>query len=717
MRITPSIIALSLWLVAAGASAGQQNAPPPEPDQNPGPLALPGLGQVDLGFRGTIFAENSDQALYQRYRDLRTGPFGENFRWSTSDDHVAWDVLATHIGYRDQQYAANYDNFGKLKASVEWNQIPLFFSQVTRTPYTTISPGVLSLDGLPRQVQSGAATSAIYNTAATAFDLQLKRSIADFRLVYSATDHLDLSGYFKNMVKSGQQPWAGTFGFSDAVELPVPLDTRTTDVGVAAEWSGTRADVRIGYDGSFFRNNISTLIWDNPLRSTDSPSAGPAQGRMALWPNNNLNTGSISALVKLPATSQATAYVSLGRLSQDDALIPFTINSRLAAPPLDRPTADASARITATSFTFNSQPVAHLWLNARFRSYDFDNRTPVFHVTNTVAYDTTPQAYAPGGTSPYSFTRKLLNLDASWTPTTFSAFRAGYARETVDETFRTFDSTTNNALMLSADATHVQWLTLRGQYEYDHRVGTGVDEQSLDDIGEQTSLRQFDISNRTAHLFSAIVIANPVSALSINGTGFVGRDTRPDTGFGLLSYDTNGVSVGFDYVPDSAVSLGALYQYERYTSLQKSRQANPGQQFNDPTRDWTTTGADRAHTVTASADFLKLGPKTDVRLAYDFVHADSSYVYGLTANTTLPPVSQLPLVWNTRNRVTVDASYTLTAHLKAGLMYWFEKFSDDDFAFNPATLNTVAQPSFLSLQYTYFPYTANTIWGRVTYLW
>src|SRR6516165_184510 len=128
MRITPSIIALSLWLVAAGASAGQQNAPPPEPDQNPGPLALPGLGQVDLGFRGTIFAENSDQALYQRYRDLRTGPFGENFRWGTSDDHVAWDVLATHIGYRDQQYAANYDNFGKLKASFEWNQIPLFFS-------------------------------------------------------------------------------------------------------------------------------------------------------------------------------------------------------------------------------------------------------------------------------------------------------------------------------------------------------------------------------------------------------------------------------------------------------------------------------------------------------------------------------------------------------------------------------------------------------------
>ena len=52
--------------------------------------------------------------------------------------------------------------------------------------------------------------------------------------------------------------------------------------------------------------------------------------------------------------------------------------------PLDRPTADANARVTATAYTFNSRPVQHLWLNARFRSYDFDNRTPVFQVPTTV---------------------------------------------------------------------------------------------------------------------------------------------------------------------------------------------------------------------------------------------------------------------------------------------------------------------------------------------
>jgi MtrB/PioB family decaheme-associated outer membrane protein len=717
MMRTRSTFAIACWLLTAGVCAAQVNTPPPEPDPNAGAGVMPGLGQVDFGLRGTVFGDNSDQARYQRYQDLRNGPFVDGFRWGNVDDHQLWDVHATHIGYRDQQYAANYNRFGKLKFSAEFNQVPVNFSDVTRTAYTSTSPGVLSLGSLPQQVQSGAATSAIYNSASPQFAMQLQRSIADFRLVYSATDHLDLSASFKNTQKTGEQPWAGTFGFSDAVEVAVPVDTRTTDLGVAAEWSSGRGDLRLGYDGSFFHNNISTLTWDNPLRSTDSPTAGPAQGRMALWPDSDLNSGSISGLFKLSPSSQATAYLSLGSLSQNDALIPFTSNSAIASPALARPTTDASARITATALGYNAQPTPHLWFNARFRSYDFDNQTPVFPVTNTVSYDTSVSAFGPGGTSPYSFSRKTGDLDVSWTPTPVTAFRAGYTYEGFNETFRTYDTTEENTLRLSADMTGIHWLTVRGVYEYAKRVGTGLDEQSLDDLGEQTSLRQFDISDRNTNRFSVVLLATPVSNLSLNATGSVGRDTRPNTGFGLLDYDTNSISGGFDYVPSDAVSIGASYEYERYTSLQQSRQTSSGTDFDDPTKDWTTTGADRAHTLNASADLLKLWPKTDVRFAYTFVHAESTYVYGLPPDTTLPPVSQLPMVWNTRNRLTADATYMITAHLGAGLVYWFEKFSIDDFAYNPATLNVVAQPSFISLQYQWFPYTANTVWAKVTYRW
>jgi MtrB/PioB family decaheme-associated outer membrane protein len=719
MRTMRSNVAIVLWLIAAPATAEQQtpNTPPPQVGQDTGLSTLAETGHVDFGVRGTLFGDNADEARYQRYRDVRNGPFVDGFRYGTQSDRYFLDARASHVGYRDQQYVLNANNYGKVKASFEWNQIPLFFSRDTRTAFADAPTGVLRLGDLPRLVQTNASTTAIYNLQASPFDLRLKRNVADFRLTYSATATLDLSLSFKNTMKDGRQPWAGTFGFGDAVELPVPVDTRTTDFGVAAEWTADRGSVRLGYDSSLFRNNVGTLTWDNPLRFTDSSTAGPAQGRMTLWPNSDLNAGSVSGLVKLPANSQATAYVSVGGWSQDQALIPFTINSALPQIPLDRPTADANARVTATAFSLNSRPAGHLWLNARFRSYDFDNRTPVFHVANTVAYDTNVAAFAEGGTSPYSFTRKIVDLDASWTPITFAAFRAGYSRETVDQTFRLFDTTTENTIRLSADATGVRWLTVRAVYEHGKRVGSGFDEQTLDDIGEQVSLRQFDISDRNSNRFSGILIVNPTSELSFNATAFVGREDRPGAVFGLRSNDNTGASVGVDYVPSDAVSAGLSYEYENYAALQASRQANPGPQFSDPTRDWTTDSADHVHTFTASTDLLKLWPKTDVRFAYDLSRAESVYVYGLAPNTTLPAVAQLPPVRNTRNRVSIDGRYLLAPHVAVGLTYWFERYEVDDYAFNPTTLATIAQPAFVMLGYLYRPYTANTVWGRVSYLW
>src|SRR5262249_34682721 len=163
-------------------------------------------------------------------------------------------------------------------------------------------------------------------------------------------------------------------------------------------------------------------------------------------------------------------------------------------------------------------------------------------------------------------------------------------------------------------------------YEHGNRTGHGLDEQSLDDIGEQTSLRQFDISNRDTNRFSGIAILQPNGNVSFNATAFVGRDHRPDSTFGLQQNNSNGVGFGFDYVPDAKVSAGASYLYERYHTLQRSRQASSGTEFEDPTRDWQTDAKDRAHTIQASVDLLKFWPKTDVRLGYDFSYATSNYL-------------------------------------------------------------------------------------------
>ncbi len=262
-----------------------------------------------------------------------------------------------------------------------------------------------------------------------------------------------------------------------------------------------------------------------------------------------------------------------------------------------------------------------------------------------------------------------------------------------------------------------RYVSVRGVYEHATRVGRGLDEEVLDGIGEQVSLRQFDISDRNRDRVSLIVQATPVAMLGVNATIGLGRDQRPDAAFGLQDVQTRFYSVGFDVVPTDAITTGLTWGFDKYTSLQRSRQANPGAQFNDPTRDWATDGSDRVHYVAAHVDLPRAIPKTDLRAAYDFNRSRGRYVYLLPADSTLPPVEQLPEVINALHRATLDAKYALRQHLALGFSYWFDKYDVEDFALGPQTVSPIALPGGTLLGNAWRPYTAHTVWARLSYFW
>ena len=711
LSLAPS--ATRAQVVGHESSAAAVGAPPP---LWPTPLA----SGIEFGARGTGFDDGSDRARFQRYRDLRKGGTLDRVRFSR--ETAAWtvDLQADHVGYRDQRYAASLNRYGKIKASFAWDQVPLFYSEDTRTLYASSAPGQLRIDdGIQNGIQNRTLTLASVIGLASPFDLRSRRDIADFSLTYTAAPALDLNVSLKNTLRDGQQQWAGTFGFGNAVELAAPIDQRTTDLATSLEWTHDRGVLRVGYDGSFFRNGVRTLVWDNPLIGTDTPTAGASQGRMALWPNSNLHTGSVMGSLKLPSRSQATAYLSVGEWSQNDALIPFTTNTALAAPALSRSSADTHARVTAMHYTLTSRPTNAVWVNARFRRYDFDNQTTPFELTRLVNYDQTVAAFPHGHTTPLGYVRNTFDAETSLTPFNYVAFRAGYSHEAVDRTFRLFEETRENTFRASVDSTGVSWLSVRGVFEVAKRVGSGLDEEVLSDIGEQVSLRQFDISDRDSTRLSALIQVIPLPQLSVNASASTGTEERPATAFGLRSNDNHTFSVGVDLVPIDAVSVGLTYGYENYSALQASRQANPppSPQFTDPTRDWTTDSQDQVHTFTASAELLKLLPKTEVHLGFDQSKARSQYVYGLAPGSTLNTPRQLPAVENDFQRATANVRYVLTPKVSVGVGYWYDRYRVQDFALGQETLTRLDAPSLLLVGYLYRPYTASSVWARLTYLW
>src|SRR5262249_15225327 len=146
----------------------------------------------------------------------------------------------------------------------------------------------------------------------------------------------------------------------------------------------------------------------------------------------------------------------------------------------------------------------------------------------------------------------------------------------------------------------------------------------------------------------------------------------------------NGYSVGFDIVPNAIVSLGLNYGFEKYTTFQWSRTANPltptDPGFLDPRRDWNLDTSDKVNTLSANVDLIKAMTKTDIRLSDDLSDGATNYVYGLAPVTTLAA----PVPYNTqpRNRIEVakaDVQYFIRVNVAIGVAYWYEHYKVQDF--------------------------------------
>ncbi len=372
MRNILSVLVAGLLLTSAAARA-QQILPPTGGD-----------GTVDIGIRFSDLT--GDDYRLQRFRDLSDGMLVDRFRMDQRGQRWWFSAGADHLGRDDQRLFGDFRVDRKLKISFVWDEVPLNYSGDTRTLYMVQSPGTLRLvDSLQGGIEGGRFTLADVVGQAVPFAVSSYRHVAAVDLVYNATRELRLKARVMRTDRKGTMPYIGSFGFSDAVELAAPIDTRTTDVEAGLEWNNPYAALRVGYNGSTFDNHVPTLVWDNPLKLTDSTASnnysnglGTSQGRAALPPSNTMHGITTAGSFRLPGNTRISATVTAGAWNQNEVLLPITINTAVPAAPLPRETAEAEARTLAMTYGLTSRPNQYLWFNARYRYYDYNNRTPEF---------------------------------------------------------------------------------------------------------------------------------------------------------------------------------------------------------------------------------------------------------------------------------------------------------------------------------------------------
>jgi len=688
--------------------------PPPPAPEAPRSLFEPTWHQFNLGGRFTN--EAGDPARWQRYQDFEEGLLFTDGRWAHHGPGDAWLFRATadNLGYLDQRYWASYERTGRFAITGLWDQVPQFYSVDTKTPYqTSLSPLLLD-DATQRAIQNGQATLSAYVPIAPQFKLRERRDVGAVNLVATPTPQVDVRASYTTTRHRGELPWGASFGFGNDVEVALPYDSRTNDLAVSSEWMKGRSMLRVGYNGSWFNNLDDTLVWDSPLRLDDS-TAAPGRGRTALWPTNSAQTVSAAGYTKFAHRTQLTGFVSYGFWNNDQPLLPFTINSALPQLTLPRATADAEAHVFSANVGVVSRPADDWQFSARLRRYDYNNRTPQAAIPQFINYDTSLATSSTGGPELFAHYRNTVDADATWTargPLSL-ALTAGYTRNDNGYNFRIFDSAAENVLRLSADAVGSQSVSFHAKYEYGKRVGSGLDENLLVEIGEQPDLRHYDLANRTRNQFTGIVDYVPSDRWTLSASGGVGDDDYPDSYFGLREATFRTLSFGVDYHEPNGLSAGVTYNFERYFGSQRGRSASPGQE-NDPLRDFTTDSAERVHYFSIYAAPPRFG-NTEARVYYDFSRADGNYLYTVVAGGPLPPPSQLPDVFNKLQQLHVDVRHRLSTRVAATFSYYYEPFRVFDFAFDQSVVNSIVQPSSLVLGYIYRPYTMHSAVAGLRY--
>ena len=668
-------------------------------------------------FGGRISSVSGDPARFQRYQDLRDGILFTDARFERADPGGAWlfHAGADNVGWRDQRFFADYERTGLFVVSGLWDEIPQFYSVDTRTPYSG-SGGTLVLDDATQaRIQGGQANLTAYVPIASPFELRERRDIGDVSLRVTPTAQIDVTAAFTTQRHVGELPWGASFGFSNDVEVGLPYNSRANDFSIGTEWTNGRQMLRVAYNGSWFNNHDDTLVWDSPLRLTDSTSA-PGRGRMALWPSNSAQTVSVAGYSKFARRTQLTGFFSIGSWTNDEPLQPFTINAALPQLPLPRATAAAEAGVISTNLNFVSRPLTDWRFSARLRRYDYENETPHADILQFVSYDTSVNESLTGGPEPYAHDRTTFDADATWSGVSPVAFTVGYTRNSNGYDFRIFDSTNEDVLYVTADAVGSQWVTFRARYELADRNGSGLNEALLVQIGEQPLMRHYDVANRGRNRFTGQVDVVPNDLWMFSATAGWGEDDFDDSYFGLQESTFRLFSLAADFRQPGGFGAGASYNYERYAGLQRSRSASSGQE-DDPLRDWTADSEERVNYFSIYVTPPRIGENTEARLSYDFSHAKGNYVYAVVPGGRLPPPSQLPEVFNKLQQLHVDVRHRLSNRLAATVSYLYEPFRVFDFAFDPSVVNGIVQPSSLVLGYVYRPYTAHSAVFGLRYFW
>jgi MtrB/PioB family decaheme-associated outer membrane protein len=602
------------------------------------------------------------------------------------------DGKAIDLGLDSRDVVVGGGNQGKYGIEVEYDQIPNFRAQDAKSPFVSQGGGQL---GLPAGWVPGATTTTMPSLGADLASTPLKteRDRTGVKFYLIPAKEWEITGFFREEKKDGTKDVGATFGFSQTAILPVAFNYKTDDFGLSLGYKGSQLQYSLAYTGSLFMDEQNAITWSNPY----SLPPGVDNGRIAEAPDNQSHQISAHLGYQLTDHTRVAGQLAFGRMTQNQAFQPYTINPVIVTPALPTSSLDGRVDTTLAKVDINSRPAPRLRWDASYTYSNRDNKTPV-NTYNYVITDTSlaidPNTGSPviRQNRPYSFEQHLLRTKVGYLLPKDIDVSGGFDYDQMNRTYQQVQETKDKTLWAKLKLHPLD--TLEGTLKYSY---SARDASNFVPLASQNPLLEnpvfpesvnplmqaFELADRNRNKLGLDVSFNPRESLSLSLNVDYNKDDYHNMVLGLTQAKGLTVTPSLTYAFNERLSATAYFTYEELSSDQTGREWIPLPPISTI---WMASDSNVTQTLGLSTNWKTASKKLD--LGADAVYSK------FTGQIEYAGAPNPPDLSSSLSAIGVRGSYMLKDNLSLRAALWYENYKESDWAKN-ASVSFL--PSVLSL--------------------
>jgi MtrB/PioB family decaheme-associated outer membrane protein len=566
---------------------------------------------------------------------------------------------------------------GKFDYNVGFRQLPYRQFITTSSIFAEAADALFLPQGWVRAPTTDGFTAL--GSSLVSRNIESDRNIYTIGGRYLAGSRFSFSLDYRRQENDGTRIQGGST-YTNASLLPMPFEYVTDEVDIEARYGADNSFIALKWYLSDFQNDNTTLAWQQPFTG----AAGADTLAQAQAPESRFQQLTLAGGYSLPELRTVMSLsASVGQITQDTQLLPYTSNTVIPAIPLPRASLDAEVDTTNFAAGITSRIFRKGRIKFSYRYDKRDNKTAQ-NLWNRTIVDTVPN----GGEElniPYSFERSYLSLSGDYDLVDKVRISAGYDRKDIDRDFQEVTS--------QSEDTGWGRLRIRPGQSFDIELRGGASKRDADNYdeafaaatGQNPLMRKYHLAYRYREFGDATFSWSPAGApISVSLTGLFADDEYTRSEVGLIDATEASVALDFGWSISETTSLYFNTGFDTFESTQFGSES-----FADA--DWRADNEDEFTTIGAGINFHEIGERFDLQL--DYVRSEGTSKINLDSAADAP--ARFPDLETTLDYLRAELGFRQSERIEWNLYALYQTFKTEDWALQGVTPD--ALPLLLSL--------------------